>query len=129
MTQTLLRDLLGKEMFDLSVYLVSTPEITRLNGQFLRHRGSTDVITFNYCDAAATQWLSGEIFICLDEAVKQARRFRTSWQCEVVRYVVHGILHLCGYDDRAATARRRMKGEEDRLVKRLTERFEVGRLG
>lgn len=128
-TRTLLRDLLRKEIFDLAVCLVDSQEITRLNERFLQHRGSTDVITFDYCDAATSRWLSGEIFICVDEAVKQARRFRTSWQSEVVRYVVHGVLHLCGYDDRTAGARRRMKRREDRLVKQLTERFPVRRLG
>ncbi|HWV99179.1 MAG TPA: rRNA maturation RNase YbeY [Candidatus Acidoferrum sp.] len=129
LTRTLFRDLLQKESFDLSVCLVDAPEITRLNEKFLQHRGSTDVITFDYGDAAEPELLSGEIFVCLDEAVKQARRFRTSWQSELVRYVVHGILHLCGYDDRKPRARRTMKREEDRLVKQLTARFAVQQLG
>ena len=43
--------------------------------------------------------LHGEIFICVDEAVWQARKFRTSWQSEIVRYLVHGVLHLLGHDD------------------------------
>ena len=43
--------------------------------------------------------LHGEIFICVDEAVLQARKFRTSWQSEIVRYLVHGVLHLLGHDD------------------------------
>jgi rRNA maturation RNase YbeY len=108
---------------------VDAPESTRLNEKFLQHRGSTDVITFDYGDASEPDLLSGEIFVCLDEAVKQARRFRTSWQSELVRYVVHGILHLCGYDDRKPRARRTMKREEDRLVKQLTARFAVRQLG
>jgi probable rRNA maturation factor len=128
-TRALLRNLLQKESFDLSVCLVDAPESTRLNEKFLQHRGSTDVITFDYGDASEPELLSGEIFVCLDEAVKQARRFRTSWQSELVRYVVHGILHLCGYDDRKPRARRTMKREEDRLVKQLTARFAVRQLG
>ena len=129
LTQTLLRDLLKRESFDLAIYLVGAAEITRLNEEFLRHRGSTDVITFDYCDPADLTSLSGEIFVCLDEAIRQARRFRTSWQSELVRYVVHGILHLCGYDDQEPLARRRMKRTEDRLVKQLATRFEFQRLG
>jgi len=45
------------------------------------------------------QTLLGEIYICVDEAVLQARKFGTSWQSEVIRYLVHGVLHLLGFDD------------------------------
>lgn len=97
--------------------------MTRLNRKFLGHEGSTDVITFNYSDPAAPALLVGEIFICLDEASRQCRRFRTSWQGEVLRYLVHGVLHLCGHDDQAPAKRRRMKSLENRLVKKLSRRF------
>ena len=62
--------------------------------------------------------LHGEIFVCVDEAVLQARKFGTSWQSEIVRYIVHGVLHLLGFDDSSAGARRKMKREENRLVAR-----------
>ena len=89
---TLLQDLLAVQQFDLGIYLVSAAEITRLNEKFLRHQGSTDVITFNYEETAppasgrsggrdtCSTLLHGEIFICIDEAVAQAHRFRTAWQ-------------------------------------------------
>jgi probable rRNA maturation factor len=69
--------------------------------------------------------LHGELFICVDDAVAQARAFQTSWQSEVVRYTVHGVLHLLGYDDVAPVLRRQMKREENRLVKRLEHRFSL----
>ncbi len=118
-----------RSSYDLSVYLVGGPEITRLNEKFLQHEGSTDVITFDYCDASQPESLAGEVFICVDEAERQARVFRTSWQGEVVRYVVHGVLHLCGYDDLEPSARRKMKRQEDRLVRELSRRFPLRRLG
>ena len=68
--------------------------------------------------------LHGEIFVCLDEAMSQARRFRTTWQRELVRYVVHGVLHLLGYDDLNNRARRRMKAAEDTLVRQLARQFD-----
>ena len=68
--------------------------------------------------------LHGEIFVCLDEAVSQARRFHTTWQSELVRYVVHGVLHLLGYDDAASRARRKMKAAEDTLVRQLARQFD-----
>jgi rRNA maturation RNase YbeY len=55
--------------------------------------------------------------------VCQARRFHTTWQSELVRYVVHGVLHLVGYNDQDNRARRRMKAAEDALVRRLARQF------
>ena len=136
--------------FDLAIYLVAAPEMTRLNEAFLRHKGSTDVITFDYAERAGQgarpsrfpapsgrfrgrryvrpALLHGEIVVCLDEAVCQARRFHTTWQSELVRYVVHGVLHLLGYDDQDNRARRRMKAAEDALVRRLARRFVLSAL-
>jgi len=73
--------------------------------------------------------LHGEVFVCLDEAVTQARRFRVTWQSELVRYVVHGVLHLLGYDDLNPRARRRMKAAENRLMRRLARQFAIPDLG
>jgi probable rRNA maturation factor len=129
LARALLQDLLGVKGFELGVCLVSGKEITRLNEQFLRHAGETDVIAFDYLDDPQPEQLAGEIFICVDQAVAQARRYRTSWQSELVRYLTHGILHLRGYDDHQAAERRRMKREEDRLVKELGARFSFGKIG
>lgn len=116
----------------LAICLVGDAEMTEINQTFLRHAGSTDVITFDYSEpqarSAAQAGLQGEIFICLDEALRQARRFRTTWQAEVIRYLVHGVLHLLGYDDGTALPRRRMKREENRLVSALAARFALSRL-
>jgi probable rRNA maturation factor len=64
----------------------------------------------------------------VDEAILQARRFRTTWQSELVRYLIHGVLHLFGHDDHHAVARRKMKREENRLFKSLSARFALSRL-
>jgi probable rRNA maturation factor len=72
--------------------------------------------------------LHGEVFVCIDEAVRQARRFRTTWQAELVRYAVHGILHLDGHDDLETENRRKMKREENRLVRMLCDYFAFGQL-
>jgi len=88
-----------------------------LNWQHLQHEGPTDVITFGYADGGKV--LHGELFICIDVAVEQARQFRTTWQDELMRYVIHGILHLQGYDDMEPAKRRIMKRAENRLLKQL----------
>jgi probable rRNA maturation factor len=150
-TQALLRETWPQGSFDLAVYVVAEPEMIRLNETYLRHKGSTDVITFDYAEEArlasglplsgSAAWsakerqdacpphLHGEIFVCLDEAVTQAGRFHTTWQSELMRYVVHGVLHLLGYDDVVSQARKKMKAAEDALVRQLARQFDFHRLG
>jgi probable rRNA maturation factor len=116
---------------DLGINLVGEREMTLVNETFLKHEGSTDVITFDHADGAAPgrrAALHGELFVCVDEAVVQARRFHTRWQAEVVRYIVHGILHLLGYDDLEAGRRRKMKREENRLVRLLAKKFSLAQI-
>ena len=132
---------------EIGICLVAAPEMTRLNETFLKHKGSTDVITFDYRDNVgqasslshskirkvrdrqdACPTIHGEIYICMDEAVLQARKFSTSWQSEVVRYIVHGVLHLLGFDDSSAGARRKMKREENRQLREISRRFPLSKL-
>lgn len=79
-------------------------------------------------EAAAFQTLVGEIYLCVAVAVRQAGTFRTSWQSEVARYVVHGLLHLLGYDDLEPVQRRRMKRVENRMMRWLEEQFPLRQL-
>jgi probable rRNA maturation factor len=139
---------------ELEINLVTAGAITRLNEKFLHHKGPTDVIAFDYHAEgragnplpavkpgamgtglreasprrASRPTLHGEIFICVDEAVSQAQKFRASWQSEVARYVVHGVLHLLGHDDFRAGARRKMKREENRLLRKLSRCFALSKL-
>ncbi|HEX5221202.1 MAG TPA: rRNA maturation RNase YbeY [Verrucomicrobiae bacterium] len=129
----LLSELLEIKQAELGVTLVAEAEMTRLNETFLQHEGSTDVLTFDHREPGTRNSkrgtaIHGEIFVCVDDAILQARQFRTTWQSEVVRYVVHGVLHLLGYDDHRATDRRKMKREENRLLGLLTARFPLSRL-
>ena len=120
---------LGKEEAELGIVLVGAKEMASINEKFLGHEGPTDVITFDYATKSkGKNQLHGEIFVCAEVAVKQAKEFGTSWQSEVVRYVVHGILHLMGHDDLQATARRKMKREEELLVAELSRRFALSKL-
>jgi len=111
---------------DLGCALVSAKEMATVNWQFLQHEGATDVITFDH-ESTRTK-LHGELFICVDMAMAQAKEFKSSWQSELVRYVVHGVLHLLGYDDLKPTLRRKMKREENRLVRLLAKRFSLAQL-
>jgi probable rRNA maturation factor len=119
-----LADLAGVTGWDLTFYLVGARKIATINQTHLGHEGSTDVITFDYGDGekpGAKRVLRGEIFICVDVAITQAKEFGTTWQLEVVRYLVHGLLHLYGYDDLSAAPRRAMKQVENRMVRKLAK--------
>lgn len=135
----IIRDLLEQRLrlqhYDLGVSIVAAAEMEQVNRRFLNHEGSTDVITFNYGEerdgpavTGSNRSIHGELFVCMDDAVLQAREFSTTWQAELVRYVTHGILHLLGYDDLDAAVRRVMKREEDRLVKQLEADFDLAAL-
>lgn len=99
---------------ELAIHFISARRSALLNERHLQHQGPTDILTFDHGSTPAR--LSGELFICVAEAVRQAAEFKTNWQAELVRYVIHGILHLSGYDDRDPGRRRVMKREENRLV-------------
>ena len=129
------------ENAELGINLVSAKKMTAVNWQFLHHAGSTDVITFDHHDARAgiplpavraygvtRTALHGELFICVDDAVAQAKKFGVSWQSEITRYVIHGVLHLLGHDDQHTAARSTMKCEENRLLCRLAKEFPLTRL-
>lgn len=109
--------------------------MTRANEAYLSHTGPTDVITFHYqkaamhpsgADSQDKKQVYGDILICSDVAEKQAAEFRTSVAHELVRYSVHGVLHLLGFDDRTAAARAKMKKLENKLMRQLTREFNIG---
>jgi len=114
--------------YGLAIHLVDSPEIQNLNETWLRHKGPTDVITFDYSDPAQPHRLGGEIFICIPEAIAQANQFDTTWQSEVVRYIVHGILHLSGFDDQTRGQQRKMKRVEDHWMKILSAEFDLRKI-
>lgn len=127
-TRHLLQAELKVASYEVCFHFVEPDEMAKVNWQFLQHEGSTDVITFDHSDFGAPASesdppLHGEIFISVTDAVKQAREFKTTWQSELVRYVIHGLLHLRGHDDLQPAARRVMKREENRLLKAVAKEF------
>ncbi len=105
--------------WEMCFHLVGEEEMARVNWSFLHHRGSTDVITFDHSADHPHLSVSGEAYICVDDAVKQARRFKTTLKQEVLRYGIHALLHLHGMTDHAEAGYRAMKREEKRLLAAL----------
>ena len=148
LTRHVLEDELGVMDYELCFHFIGAAEMARVNEQFLQHTGSTDVITFDHLmdgapasgparlrgeteragSEAGAPPLHGEIFISVADAVKQAREFGTTWQSEIARYVIHGLLHLRGHDDLNVAARKVMKREENRLLKLVAAKFPIADL-
>jgi probable rRNA maturation factor len=102
----------------LGIALVDDATIARLNAQYHDTPGPTDVLSFDYGEG------QGELIISVECAIRQARHFRTTPARELILYVVHGILHLHGYDDQTPNDQRRMRAAERKLISRLGEHFE-----
>jgi probable rRNA maturation factor len=127
-TCTLLEDLLACPDFEIGISILSASAMAKANQEFLDHEGPTDVISFGYSEPKASS-LAGDLLVCLEVAEQQARIFHTTWQEELVRYVVHGILHLCGYDDLTPTDRRKMKAQENKFLRNLGKQYHFAKLG
>lgn len=105
----------GLTGFDqIDVLLISDRRISELHRRFMQMAGPTDVITFQH----------GEIFISVETAQRQARTYRTSLAGELQLYLVHGLLHLHGFDDRDPAGRRRMQLVQDRIIVAASRRID-----
>ena len=101
----------------------SDKKILEINRQFLNHDYYTDIITFDH--GSTVDHLHGECFISVADAEKQAAEFGRPWTEELARYLIHGILHLQGYDDLEPDVRKVMKREENRLVRWAAASFDL----
>jgi len=113
----LLRRTIGGEGFtlqSLGIVLADRDTIHRLNREFLDHDYPTDVLSFVLDENAAAEGVvDGEVYVDLDMAAERAPEFGTTFEDEARRYVVHGLLHLMGYDDATDAERAAMRERED----------------
>ena len=94
---------------EIFVLLVSDRRMASLHRQFLQQSGPTDVLTFDH----------GEIFISVETARRNSRVFGTSLGRELRLYIVHGLLHLQGFDDRSEADAREMKKAQEQILRKL----------
>jgi probable rRNA maturation factor len=98
-----------KALTEVVVILVSDKRIAEIHRRFMNQRGPTDVITFQH----------GEIFISTETAKRQSREFSTALDHELRLYLVHGLLHLRGFDDKTGAGAAAMKRIQEKLVASL----------
>ena len=99
-----------KRLGDISIIFCSDPYILDINQRYLQHDYFTDIITFDYCEGKV---LSGDLFISIDTVRENAAEYGASFEEELNRVMVHGLLHLIGYDDHTPAEQQEMRSKED----------------
>ncbi|MBQ3857339.1 MULTISPECIES: rRNA maturation RNase YbeY [Segatella] len=112
----------GKKVGDIGYMFVDDERILECNRQYLGHDYYTDVITFDYDDDYEEEnIIGGDIVISLDTIRTNAEKFGKTYEDELYRVIIHGILHLCGINDKGPGEREIMEAHEDKALKMLTE--------
>lgn len=108
----------GRTVRDVTVVLTDHPTVRELNVAYLDHDYDTDVLSFwlGDDDAPDDAPLEGEVYVDLDTAAERCAEFGTDYEAEAVRYALHGVLHLCGYDDATPDEKAAMHRLEDRYL-------------
>lgn len=104
----------NKELEKIQLILIKDEEILKINKKFLKHHYCTDVIAFNY---NKKKKISGDIFISVDRIKSNAIKYNTNFRDELFRVIVHGILHLAGYNDNNELEKKEMSELEDFYIK------------
>ncbi|MDR3057482.1 MAG: rRNA maturation RNase YbeY [Prevotella sp.] len=108
----------NKKVGDIAFIFCSDEKILEVNNQYLQHDYYTDIITFDYSE---NDTISGDIFISLDTVKSNSEQFKTLYSEELHRIIIHGILHLCGINDKGPGEREHMTECENKALKMLGE--------
>ena len=103
----------GKKVGEIAYIFVDDEEILRVNREYLQHDYYTDIITFDYTEGNT---ISGDLFISLDTVRTNAEQFDKPYDEELHRVIIHGILHLCGINDKGPGEREIMEAAEDKAL-------------
>lgn len=103
----------GKKCGDIAYIFCNDEKILEVNKEYLQHDYYTDIITFDYCEEDT---LNGDLFISLDTVRTNAEMLGVEYAQELHRVIIHGILHLCGIDDKGEGEREIMEAAEDKAL-------------
>ncbi|MDD2412346.1 MAG: rRNA maturation RNase YbeY [Bacteroidales bacterium] len=105
-----------KRVGEISIVFSNNDYVLEINKQFLSHDFYTDIITFNYNE---DDFISGDLIISIDMVRENAEKYRETFERELHRVVVHGILHLLGLNDETKTEEAAMRIAENNALKML----------
>lgn len=103
----------GRKVGEIGYMFVNDEKILEVNNEYLGHDYYTDVITFDYCEGDN---LNGDIVISLDTVRTNAEKFGKTYEEELYRVIIHGILHLCGINDKGPGEREIMEENENKAL-------------
>jgi len=104
---------------DINFIFCSDEYLLSINLQYLKHNTYTDIITFDYSKGDAQLPISGDIFISIDRVKENAISFSKTFDEELSRIMIHGVLHLLGYKDKTKEAKAEMTKQENACLKKL----------
>ncbi len=108
-----------KQSGEINFIVTNDKSINKINIQYLNTDTFTDVITFNFSEEDAV--VSGDVYISIERVEENAKKFRVSVEEEFRRILIHGILHLLGYNDSVAKDKRRMTRLENKFLRRYNQ--------
>ena len=111
----------NKKTGDINIIFCTEEEILRINKLYLNHDYYTDIITFDYTE---NDRISGDLFISLNTVKSNSIKFLTNYKEELLRVIIHGILHLVGFNDNTTLSRIKMKKKEKEYLKLFIEYFQ-----
>ena len=106
----------GKRVGEIAYFFCNDEKILAVNREYLQHDYYTDIITFDYCQGNR---LSGDLFISLDTVRSNAELLGNDYYTELHRVIIHGVLHLCGINDKGPGEREKMEAAEDKALSML----------
>ena len=104
----------GYQLENLNIIFCSDKKLLQMNKDYLQHNYYTDIITFDLSSVKKT--VEGDIFISVETVLTNSQRFKTTFQDELHRVMIHGVLHLLGYSDKNPKAQAMMKKMEDKWL-------------
>ena len=107
----------GKKVGDVNYLFCTDEKILEVNSQYLSHDFYTDIITFDYSEGNK---ISGDIFISLDTVLSNSQKYTTNFTEELYRVIIHGVLHLCGIDDKTEIDADNMREAENNALSMIT---------
>lgn len=106
----------GKKVDELAYLFCDDQKILEVNRQYLQHDFFTDIITFDYSEGDA---IAGDIFISLETVRTNSQKYRTPYEEELHRVIIHGVLHLCGLQDKSRREQIAMREAEEKALNLL----------
>ena len=103
----------GRRVGKVNYIFCNDERILQVNNEFLGHDYYTDIITFDYSEPGV---VSGDMYISLDTVFSNSSKFHTSYDTELLRVIIHGVLHLCGINDKGRGERAVMEAAEERAL-------------